>query len=235
MKRKTSAKTSSMPRPTRKFADTIQRSSKSLYRDIQTITLVDQDATKRKILKALDQLITQSTQRDAVMIFFAGHGKRDNQGNFYFLPADTDLDELAFTGLSEGDFKAKVKAISGRVILLLDACHSGALIENPGRGTDGLTDRLYVDLTSNEFGLIMMCSSRGLEKSLESPTLKSGFFAVAVVEGLEGKARKSEDGAVYFKDLDAYVTERVKDLSEGKQHPLTSQATTIINIPLTKP
>ncbi len=81
----------------------------------------------------------------------------------------------------------------------------------------------------------MMCSSRGLEKSLESPAYKSGFFTVAVVEGLEGKARKSDDGVVYFKELDAYVTERVKDLSEGKQHPLTSPATTITNIPLTKP
>jgi WD40 repeat protein len=220
----------------RKFADAIERSSKPLYREIQVVTLVEQDATRRKILKALEQLRTQSTQRDAVMIFFAGHGKRDDQNNFYFLPVDVDLDELAFTGLSEGDFKAKVKAISGRVILLLDCCHSGALIENPGRGGgDSLTDRLYLDLTSNEYGLVMMCSSRGLEKSLESPTLKSGFFTVAVVEGLEGKARKSDDGAVYFKELDAYVTERVKDLSEGKQHPLTSQATTITNIPLTKP
>jgi hypothetical protein len=31
------------------------------------------------------------------------------------------------------------------------------------------------------------------------------------------------------------VTERVKHLSEGKQHPLTKQPTTITNIPLTKP
>ncbi len=118
----------------RKFADAIERSSKPLYREIQTVTLVDGDATRRKILRELDRLSSQSTQRDAVMIFFAGHGKLDNQNNLYFLPVDTDLDELAFTGLSEGDFKAKVKAIAGRVILLLDACHSGKLIENPGAG-----------------------------------------------------------------------------------------------------
>src|SRR4029077_17154098 len=130
--------------------------------------------------------------------------------NFYFLPVDVDLGELPFTGLSEGEFKPLVKAITGRVILYLDACHSGTLIENPGRGTDGLTDQLYVDLTSNEYGLVMMCSSRGLEKSLESPEHKSGYFTVALVEGLEGRARKSENGAVYFKELDTYVTERVK-------------------------
>ena len=219
----------------RKFADTIERSSKPLYREITVLRLFDQDASKRNILRALSRLKTESTQRDAVMIYFAGHGKRDDQNNFYFLPVDVDLGELPFTGLSEGEFKPLVKAITGRVILYLDACHSGTLIENPGRGTDGLTDRLYLDLTSNEYGLVMMCSSRGLEKSLESSEHKSGYFTVALVEGLEGKARKSDDGAVYFKELDAYVTERVRFLSEGKQHPLTSQATTITNIPLTRP
>ena len=64
---------------------------------------------------------------------------------------------------------------------------------------------------------------------------KSGLFTLALVEGLQGKARKSSDGAIYLKALDDYVTERVKDLSEGKQHPLTSKATSITNIPLTKP
>ncbi len=220
----------------RKFADTVERSSKLLYREVTVVRLIDQDASKRNILRALSRLKAESTQRDAVMIYFAGHGKRDDQNNFYFLPVDTDLGELPFTGLSEGEFKPLVKAITGRVILLLDACHSGSLIENPGRGApEGLTDRLYLDLTSNEYGLVMMCSSRGLEKSLESSQHKSGYFTVALVEGLEGKARKSEDGAVYFKELDVYVTERVKTLSEGKQHTLTSQAATITNIPLTKP
>ena len=129
----------------------------------------------------------QATQRDAVMIFFAGHGKRDEQTNFYFLPVEADLDDLASTGLSEGDFKAAVKALPGRVILLLDACHSGALIENDRRSGDGLTDKLYRDLTSNEYGLVMMCSSKGVEVSKESNEHKSSLVALARVEGLQGK------------------------------------------------
>ena len=38
---------------------------------------------------------------------------------------------------------------------------------------------------------------------------------MAVVKGLEGNARKSDDEAVYFKELDAYLTERV----EGRRSP----------------
>jgi len=111
-----------------------------------------------------------------VLIFFAGHGKRDDQTNFYFLPVEVDLDDLASTGLSEGDFKAQVKALPGRVMLFLDACHSGALIENDRRTGDGPTDQLYRDLTSNEYGLVVMCSSKGVEVSRESNTHKSGLF-----------------------------------------------------------
>jgi WD40 repeat protein len=218
-----------------KFADTIERSSKPLYREVKVLRLTDKDATRQKILQALTQLKKQATQRDAVMIFFAGHGKRDEQNNFYFLPVEVDTDELASTGLSEGDFKAQVKALPGRVILLLDACHSGALIENDRRSGEGLTDKLYRDLTSNEYGLVVMCSSRGNQVSLERPNLKGGYFTVALVEGLAGKARKSSEGVVYFKALDDYVTERVRELSEGSQHPLTFRAITISDIALTRP
>jgi uncharacterized caspase-like protein len=128
-----------------------------------------------------------------------------------------------------------VKALPGRVVLLLDACHSGALIEHHGRSADGLTDQLYRDLTSNEYRLVVMCLSKGVEESHESNEHKAGYFTLALVEGLGGKARKTASGAVYLKALDDYVTERVKVLSGGKQHPLTSVARTITNIPLTKP
>ena len=219
----------------RKLADAVERSSKPLYRDVEVVRLIDQNATRRKILQAMSQIGKETTQRDAVIIFFAGHGARDRQNNFYLLPVDAEADDLASTGLSEGDFKAQVKGLAGRVILFLDACHSGTLVENGGRSSDGLTDNLYRDLTSNEYGVVMMCSSKGQEISKESKQHQSGIFTLAVVEGLEGKAARTSEGVVYLKALDAYVTQRVKELSGGAQHPLTSQATTITNIPLTRP
>jgi uncharacterized caspase-like protein len=222
----------------KRLADTIERSSKPLYREVVVARLTDKDATRSNILKALTKIRKEATQRDAVVIFFAGHGKRDDQANFFFLPVEVDLEDLAATGLSEGDFKAAVKAMPGKVILMLDSCHSGALIENDKRSGDGPTDKLYRDLTSNEYGLVMMCSSKGVELSGEGKDLNdgkgAGYFTQALVEGLEGKAPLT-DGAVYLKALDGYVTERVKALSGGKQHPLTKQPDTISNIPLTKP
>ena len=215
-----------------KFADAVEKSSGPLYREVKVFRLIDQNATRKNILQTLVELRKQATLQDTVMIFFAGHGERDDQNNFYFLPVETD--EVVTTALSEGDFKGRVKALPGRVILLLDACHSGTLIEGPGRAIGGLTDKLYREMTSNEHGLVMMCSSMGTEMSLESPEHKSGYFTIAVVEGLEGKARRSNEGVIYLEALEQYIAERVKELSKGEQHPLMFHPT-IRDIPLTKP
>ena len=62
-----------------------------------------------------------------------------------------------------------------------------------------------------------------------------GNFTCALVEGLSGKAAKAGNGAVYLHHLDAYVTDRVKELSKGKQHPVSAKPTTIRSFPLSKP
>ena len=39
----------------------------------------------------------------------------------------------------------------------------------------------------------------------------------------------------YLHHLDAYVTDRVKELTRGRQHPVTSKPSTIRSFPLSKP
>ena len=221
----------------RKFADTVERSSKPLYREVSVVRLIDRDATRRKVLQGLANLKKQATQRDAVMIYFAGHGTRDGQGNFYFLPVEAELADLAATGLSEGDFKAQVKAAHARTcdpparrlpLRRLDREPRTIRRRRPQRPT---VPRLDLQRIRPRLDVLVQGPGRA---RLESPDLKGGYFTLALVEGLGGKARLT-NGAVYFKALDDYVTERVKELSKGEQHPLTSQPSTISNIPLTKP
>jgi hypothetical protein len=85
------------------------------------------------------------------------------------------------------------------------------------------------------YGLIVMCSSMGRESSQESNEHRHGFFTQALLEGLGGKAEKSRDGAVHFHVLDVYVTNRVKELTRGQQHPVTARPTTVDPFPLTLP
>ncbi len=98
-----------------------------------------------------------------------------------------------------------------------------------------LTDQLVRDLTAEENGLIVMCSALGNEQAQDSHRFRHGLFTAALREGLEGKASKTKDGAVYLTALDAYVAARVKELSRGQQNPVTGKPTNVRDFPVSKP
>ena len=98
-----------------------------------------------------------------------------------------------------------------------------------------MTDDLVRDLATDEYGVVVLCSSTGREFSLESAKVGHGYFTLALIEGLNGKGPKTTDGAVYLHHLDSYVTDRVKELSEGRQHPVTSKPSSLRSFPLAKP
>ena len=122
--------------------------------------------------------------------------------------------------------------IPGKVVAPLDACHSGSLAEGlrPSR-----PDNLVRDLVTDDYGVVVMCSSLGREYSLESPETKAGFFTRSVVDGLSGAADFNKDGLVYIHELDRYAALRVRLLSGGTQHPVTGLPPTVRSFALTKP
>ena len=217
------------------LAKTLQATSHSLYRNVEVKVLTDKDATRRNVLQGLTWLRKQMTQRDVAIVSFAGHGSQDADGKLYLLPVDVDKDDLVSTAVPGEQVKSILGGVPGRVIVLLDACHSGAVDGEKRRAAGSLTDDLVRDLVTDDYGVIVMCSSMGREFSLESATVEHGFFTLALVEGLSGKADYNKSGVVYLNGLDLYVTTRVKELSKGKQHPVTTRPTSIRSFPLSRP
>jgi WD40 repeat protein len=217
------------------IAKTYSKNSLVLFNKVEAKLLTDQQATRRDILQGLTWLRRQMTQNDVAVISFAGHGAKDSDGTFYLLPIDGDLDDLLTTGVPGDQIKRTLAGIPGRFILLLDACHSGAVDGEKRRAGDSLTDDLVRDLVTDDYGVIVMCSAMGREFALESPTVEHGFFTLALVEGLNGKADYNQDSLIHLNEIDLYVTDRVKVLSEGRQHPVTARPTSIRSFPLTKP
>jgi uncharacterized caspase-like protein len=64
---------------------------------------------------------------DVGIIFFSGDGAKGADGNFYLIPADADRRDLPGTAVSEERVKGLLAEIPGHLVLLLDACHAGAL------------------------------------------------------------------------------------------------------------
>ncbi len=214
------------------MAQTFRQRSAGVFKKIEAHVVVDRAATRAGILKELDWLASVMTPSDVAIISFSGHGARDRSGTFYLVPVDAMMADAARTCVSGDVLKARLGAMPGQVIAMLDACHSGTVAEDMHASRP---DNLVRDLVTDDYGVVVMCSSLGREYSLESSETKAGFFTLGITEGLAGEADYNKDGIVFLHELDRYAAVRVKQLSDGKQNPVTGRPPTIRTFPLSKP
>ena len=211
------------------FVNTMLRQKGKLYEDIKVKLLTDEKATKDEILDGLEWLQREATHKDVAMLFMAGHGINDQAGIYYFLPHNADLEKLKRTGVPFSDIKNTVSSLASKVVMFVDTCHSGGVMGR--RASTDLTGVIN-ELISAENGVVVFSSSTGRQYSLEDPKWQNGAFTKALVEGLEGKADLLKKGKVTINMLDAFISERVKELTGGKQSPVTAKPQTIPDFPV---
>jgi WD40 repeat protein len=212
------------------FAEVMKNQSGKLYSDVVVKLLTDEKATKEEILDGLEWIQRETTSKDVAMIFLAGHGVNDPTGNFYFLPVNVDLDRLKRTGVPFYEIKTTIESIAGKVILFVDACHSGNVMGGRRGGID--ITGVINELISAENGAVVFASSTGRQYSLEDPIWNNGAFTKALVEGLSGKADYTGKGKITINMLELYISERVKELTKGRQTPTVTKPRTIPDFPI---
>ena len=203
-----------------------------LYSTVEVRTLTDEQATKGNILDGLEWLQRQVTAKDVAMLFFAGHGINDPTGGFYFLPVDADLERLKRTGVSQFDITSTVAGIAGKVLVFMDACHSGNLIGKMKRRGLAVVSAVINELASAENGAVVFSSATGRQYALENKEWGNGAFTKGVVEGIRGKADYTSTGRITLNMLDLYVSERVKELTQGRQTPTTVKPPNVPDFPV---
>ena len=212
------------------IAFVLNRQSGKLYGKIYKKIITNQNATRENILNGLDWILKESTQKDLSVIFIAGHGLWDDWKNYYFLPYDGNPDKLRTSGVKWFDFTDVLSILSSKVIFLVDTCHSGS-VTGKRRGVQDMTDAIR-ELKNSGSGVVVMTASTGKESSQERHEWKHGAFTKALIEGLEGKADYDRDNTVDIKEIDLFITKRVKALTNGSQHPTTEIPKTMPNFPL---
>ena len=218
-----------------------------LFANVEIRLLLDQDASENGIQAGLDWLEVSATQKDFVVLFLAAHGLNDAKGNFYLLPHDADPEQLRSTGVAWDDFGDILGNLPSRVLMFLDTCHSGRLganlfaLANHGKGarTRSLGLKSVFDnseaireLTSDENGVVIMAASTGNEESIEHEDWEHGAFTLGILEGLRGAADINSDGVIHLRELDFFVSDRVKALTGGAQHPTTVKPSTLSRLPV---
>lgn len=205
------------------FANAMKGQRDGLYREIEERVLLDRKATREAIVDGLKWLSANVTENDVALVFIAGHGMNDPKEGYYYLPADVDRRRMSQTGVKSADIVDALSRLPGRVAAFIDTCHSGnVLIAGKSTTFRRDTTRMVNELASPEHGVVVFTSATGAQVALESLAWGNGAFTKALVEGLAGKASdRANENYVMNKSLEAYVGERVADLTTRRQTPTT--------------
>ncbi len=212
------------------FAASFLKQRGGLYRDVVVKVLTDEKVTREEILDGFDWISKETTSKDIAIIFLAGHGVNEKGGIYYFLPVNANVDRLRRTALPFTEMKNTVASMAGKTILFIDTCHAGNVMGARGAPTD--ITGIVNELASAENGAVVFASSTGKQYSFEDPNWGNGAFTKAVVEGVNGRADYTGKGRITINMLDLYISERVKELTKGKQTPATAKPQTIPDFPL---
>ena len=116
-------------------------------------------------------------------------------------------------------------------LFFVDTCHAGNIMGVRRAASRDIT-AVINELASAENGTVVFASSSGNQYSLEDDVWGNGAFTKAVVEGLDGKADYTGKGKITINMLDLYISERVKELTRGKQTPTTTKPYVIPDFPI---
>lgn len=203
------------------FVATLRKQEGGLYGKIRLRLLTDREADKKSVEEAILSLRSVVQPKDTTMVFIAGHGVNDVGGEYVYLPRDARLEQLNQTGISFRLVRDTLARLPGRTVIFVDTCHAGNVIGQLRKGQSKDFTGAINELASLENNIVVFASSTGMQVSFEDQSWGNGAFTKALVEGLEGEADMKKRGRVTYKQLDAYVSDRVDELTQGRQTPVT--------------
>jgi WD40 repeat protein len=187
------------------IANLVQTSKPDTYGEVIVTDLVDGDATREGVTKALEDLSARSAPQDSVVVYVGGHGFKDDAGGYHFIPPDmASLDELGTRSVDQSLLVDKLSNVRvENLMLMLDTCYSGAF---PAAAAGNI---------NNETGFMVLTASTKYEEALDGHDGNNGVFMYALKEALTGKL-SSPDGVADALTLGDYVRKRVRQLAAEK-------------------
>ncbi len=212
----------------------MQKDQDKLYGQIRNSLIINEDATVEKISDVLEAHSNVS-ENDIVIIHMAGHGIKDKSGTFYFLTSTVNnIEEPQYGGLNWSLLYSYLSKIKGRVILFLDACHSGSIVTEAVVPNDNLAQDFF---SGKRGGVMVFSASKGRQNSLESPDIGNGagIFTYALLQGLGEKSNEADlngNDVVEFMELVDYVKNYVNEITNGEQTPWLSRKELFGDLPI---
>ena len=117
-----------------------------------------------------------------------------------------------------GEFQKEIQQLAqhGRVLVLLDACHSGAVTaDGPALAANADVLRSLIA----QGNVTVLTSSTGNQVSREDKTWGHGAFTKVLLDALGRAADTNHNGVISVTELTDYLARQVPSLTGGEQHP----------------
>lgn len=227
------------------FAEELRKQQSKIggFGAVQVISLLDKDATKANILRALARLsgsdavtlpvlekLKPAEPEDAVFVYYAGHGTASGS-RFYLIPHDLGhtgsrteiggeaLRDILSHSISDRDLELAFEKIdAGRILLVIDACNSGQALEAEEKRRGPMNSKGLAQL-AYEKGMYILTAAQGYQAALEAAQLGHGYLTYALVEeGLKSAAADTspKDNQVLLREWLDYATTRVPQMQQEK-------------------
>lgn len=164
----------------------------------------------------IERLFADRTRDDLVLLFFSGHGVKDDRGNLYFATSITRKNaegELLKSTAVPATFVHDImsNSRSRRQVIILDCCFSGAFAKGLAAKDDGMVN--IKEQLGGE-GRVVLTSSASTQYSFESTGADLSIYTRYLVEGIRsGAADEDSDGFVSVEELHAYAKRKVHEAS----------------------
>jgi chaperonin GroEL len=183
-------------------------------------TLINEDS--RTVRKAIEKFYKGRKRDDLLVLYYSGHGIRDDYGDLYLTTSDTEVGFPSATALETGFVRNLLdKCASQRKVVILDCCYSGAF----GRSKDviGSNAGTKEAFEGNGYGRVILTATNAVQYAWEESEFSGdddkSVFTSCMVQGLEsGDADEDNDGYISLGELYQFTHDKMR--SEGaKQTP----------------
>lgn len=187
------------------------------------------DASRTAIVDGLKKLTVDARAGDTVIVYFSGHGAQRLSGpdvGTYLCPPEFDSFQPRETGIEAEELSELLKQIPAeRLLVLIDACHSGAAARVKG-STEDITKWAFggpkLDALAQGKGRVIISASAAHEISFILGIHRNSLFTHFLLKGLQGDVDDRADGLIRVLDLFHYLAEHVSAVRSAQNPVLTT-------------
>jgi formylglycine-generating enzyme required for sulfatase activity/uncharacterized caspase-like protein len=174
--------------------------------------------TSSSMIAAIDEFFDQKKPDDLLVLYYSGHGIRDELGSLYLAAKNTIRSRLRSTALKADYIRdAMDQNRSKRQVVILDCCNSGAFPQGAKAAVGGTMGILSA---FQGYGRFVLTASDATQFAWEGDKYIGGtdnsLFTYFLVKGLEGEADYDGDGKITVDELYDYAFDEISKITPNQ-------------------